>query len=179
MAHIGPFWPEEVHFGPPTVLFPFLSCSCALLSLWIGLRDWVIPRTARSVSVRSRWADLGAQAKTCSAPQPQQLSGDPKNLQYFLSKVRTAVLSWEAYCRTFMGGVLLGFPRGFLPSLEARKVQRYKWGAYCRTNWRCTAVLSSSAVGVGVSENRLTIYRVELYTKPPDPRKYPSRGGGV
>ena len=27
----------------------------------------------------------------------------------------------------------------FLQSLEASKAQRYKWGAYCGTNWRCTA----------------------------------------
>ena len=27
----------------------------------------------------------------------------------------------------------------FLRSLEASKAQRYKWGAYCSTNWRCTA----------------------------------------
>ena len=43
----------------------------------------------------------------------------------------------------------------FLQGLEARKVQRYKWGAYCRTNWRCTAVLSWRRVGVGVSETFL------------------------
>ena len=29
----------------------------------------------------------------------------------------------------------------FLQGLEASKAQRYKWGAYCGTNWRCTAVL--------------------------------------
>ena len=28
-------------------------------------------------------------------------------------------------------------------------------GAYCRTNWRCIAVLSSRPVGVGVSETLL------------------------
>ena len=39
--------------------------------------------------------------------------------------------------------------------LEARKVQRYKWGAHCCTNWRCNAVLSSGLVGVGVSETLL------------------------
>ena len=43
-----------------------------------------------------------------------------------------------------------GFP--FLRSLEARKARRYKWGAYCRTNWRCTAILYRQVVGVGVSE---------------------------
>ena len=32
------------------------------------------------------------------------------------------------------------------------KVLPYKWGAYCRTNWRCTAVLFTQVVGVGVSE---------------------------
>ena len=40
----------------------------------------------------------------------------------------------------------------FLQGLEAREVQRYKSGAYCRTNWRCTAVLFPRPVGVGVSE---------------------------
>ena len=48
-----------------------------------------------------------------------------------------------------MGGVLRGFP--FLRSLEARKARRYKWGAYCRTNWGWTAVLLRQVVGVGVS----------------------------
>ena len=27
----------------------------------------------------------------------------------------------------------------FLQGLEASKAQCYKWGAYCGTNWRCTA----------------------------------------
>ena len=53
------------------------------------------------------------------------------------------------YCST-NGRRIAGFP--FLRSLEARKVRRYKWGAYCRTNWRCTAVLFRQVVGVGVSE---------------------------
>ena len=47
----------------------------------------------------------------------------------------------------------MGF--SFLHGLEARKEQRYKWGAYCRTNWRCIAVLSLRPVGVGVSETLL------------------------
>ena len=51
---------------------------------------------------------------------------------------------WEVYC---------WFP--CLQGLEARKVLRYKWGACCRTNWRCTAVLSSRPVAVGVSETLL------------------------
>ena len=56
---------------------------------------------------------------------------------------------WEAY-RSTNGRRIAGFP--FLRSLEARKVRRYKRGAYCRTNWRCTAVLFRPVVGVGVSE---------------------------
>ena len=48
---------------------------------------------------------------------------------------------------------IAGFP--FPRSLEARKVLRCKWGAYChtkwgaycRTNWRCTAVLFRQVVG--------------------------------
>ena len=32
---------------------------------------------------------------------------------------------------------IASFP--FLQSLEASKAQRYKWGSYCGTNWRCTA----------------------------------------
>ena len=61
---------------------------------------------------------------------------------------------WEAYCST-NGRCTVGFP--FLEGLEARKVQRYngRGGGYCRTNWRCTAVLSSRPVGVGVSETFL------------------------
>ena len=49
---------------------------------------------------------------------------------------------------------------GVLQSLEAGKVQRYKWGAYCCTNWRCTAVLSSRPVAVGVSETPLNFVSV-------------------
>ena len=56
---------------------------------------------------------------------------------------------WEAYCST-NGRRIAGFP--FLRSLEARKVRRSKCGAYCRTNWRCAAVLLRQVVGVGVSE---------------------------
>ena len=117
---------------------------------------------------------------------------------------------WEVYCST-NGRRIAGFP--FIRSLEARKVRRYKWGAYlgnkrrwpwprfpqenllahmvmvlwkflsgkektktmtkisskktcytyghgplinllqyCRTNWRCTAVLFRQVVRVGVSE---------------------------
>ena len=43
-----------------------------------------------------------------------------------------------------------GFP--FFAKLRNRKARRHKCGAYCRTNWRCTAVLFRQAVGVGVSE---------------------------
>ena len=38
---------------------------------------------------------------------------------------------WEAYC-SINGRCAVGFP--FLQGLEARKVQRYKWGTYRRTN---------------------------------------------
>ena len=48
---------------------------------------------------------------------------------------------WEVYCSVFP----------FVQGLEARKAQRYKWGAYCGTNWSCTAVLVRQAVGVGGS----------------------------
>ena len=58
---------------------------------------------------------------------------------------------WEAYCST-NGRRIAGFP--LLRSLEARKVRRYKWGGgYCRTNWRCTAVLFRQVVGVGGFRN--------------------------
>ena len=80
-----------------------------------------------------------------SSPINQKRSGDP-NPQYFSKS--TAVQ---------MGGVLpYKWERTavlpFLRSLEARKVRRYKGGAYCRTKWRCTAVLFRQVVGVGVSE---------------------------
>ena len=67
----------------------------------------------------------------------QKRSGDP-NPQYFSKSTAVqmgGVLPYkcEAYCST-NGRRIAGFP--FLRSLEARKVQRYKWGAYCRTNSR-------------------------------------------
>ena len=43
----------------------------------------------------------------------------------------------------------------FIQGLEAKKVQRYKWEAYCRTNWMCTAALSFRPAGIGVSETLL------------------------
>ena len=71
----------------------------------------------------------------------QELSGTP-NHRYFLKRIagtngrRTAVqiggvlqYKLEVYC----GASLLS------QSLEASKAQRYKWWAYCGTNWRCTA----------------------------------------
>ena len=64
-------------------------------------------------------------------PNTQELSGDP-NPQYSHRR-RTA----------------------FLQGLEVRKVQRYKWRAYCHTKWRCTAVLSPRPAGAGVSETLL------------------------
>ena len=54
------------------------------------------------------------------------------------------------YCRT-NGVVLQCNWEALSSSLRARKGQRYKWGAYCRTNWRCTAVLFRQVVGVGDS----------------------------
>ena len=59
---------------------------------------------------------------------------------------------WEVHCST-NGRCTVGFP--FLQGLEATKVQRYKWGAYFRTNWRCTAILSSRPARVGVSDTLL------------------------
>ena len=49
---------------------------------------------------------------------------------------------WEAYC----GVSLSSKPR------SQESTARYKLGAYCHTNWRCTAVLFRQVVGVGVSE---------------------------
>ena len=56
------------------------------------------------------------------------------------------------FCRT-NGRRIVGCP--FLQRLEVRKAQRYKWGAYWHTNWRCFAALASRPVGVGVSETLL------------------------
>ena len=59
---------------------------------------------------------------------------------------RTAV-QMEAYCGT-SGMCIAAFP--FLQGLEASKAQRYKWGAYCGTNWRCTAsTFQTSCTGWG------------------------------
>ena len=46
------------------------------------------------------------------------------------------VLPYKAY-RGTNGRCAVAFP--FLEGLEASKAQRYKWRAYCGTNWRCTA----------------------------------------
>ena len=59
----------------------------------------------------------------------QKRSGDP-NPQYFSRSIAVQMggvlpYKWEAYCST-NGRRIAGFP--FLRSLEARKVQRYKWG---------------------------------------------------
>ena len=82
----------------------------------------------------------------------QELSGTP-SAWYFLKRIagtngrRTAVQ---------IGGVLhstdwrctAAFP--FLRSSEASKAQRYKWEAYCGTNWRCTAsTFQTSCTGWG------------------------------
>ena len=83
----------------------------------------------------------------------QKRSGDP-NPQYFSKSAAVQMggvlpYKWEAYCSA-NGRRIAGFP--FLRSLEARRVRRYKRGAYRRTNWRCTAVLFRQVVRVGVSE---------------------------
>ena len=51
--------------------------------------------------------------------------------------------------------VLLGFP--FFKAQKPGKSSATNGGAYCRTNWRCTAILSSRPVGVGVSETLLRV----------------------
>ena len=87
---------------------------------------------------------LGLSQKRSSDPNPTVF---PKVLPYKWGGVLPC--KWEAYCKT-NGRRITGFP--FLRSLEARKARRYTWGAYCRTIWRCTAVLFRQVVGVGVSE---------------------------
>ena len=86
-------------------------------------------------------------------PNNQKRCGDP-NPQYFSKSTAVQMggvlpYKWEVYCST-NGRRTAGFP--FLRSLEARKVRRYKRGAYCCTNWRCTAVLFRQVVGVGIPE---------------------------
>ena len=65
---------------------------------------------------------------------------------------------WDACCST-SGRCTVGFP--ILQGLEARKVQRYKWGAYRRTNWGCTAVLSSRPVGPGRGLGFLELFLID------------------
>ena len=65
----------------------------------------------------------------------QELSGDP-NPQHFLRSTAVQMegvlpCKWEAY-RSTNWRCSGGFP--FLQGLEDRKVQRYKWGVYCRSN---------------------------------------------
>ena len=57
---------------------------------------------------------------------------------------RIAVQMWEVYCWVSLSS-----------RLRSQEGPAIQMGAYCRTNWRCTAVLSSSPVGVGVSETLL------------------------
>ena len=75
----------------------------------------------------------------------QKRSGDP-NPKYFSKSTavqmgRVLQYRWEAYCRVSLPSKLR--------SQESTVIQT---GAYCRTNWRCTAVLFRHIVGVGVSE---------------------------
>ena len=68
----------------------------------------------------------------------------------------------EKYCRTNVGGILpykresysstngrctVGLP--FLQGFRSQGGTAIQRGAYCRTNWRCTAALSPRPVGVG------------------------------
>ena len=56
---------------------------------------------------------------------------------------------WEAYCNgrchtcSTNRRCTEGVP--FLQGIEARNVQRYKWG-HCGTNWRCTALVFSRKI---------------------------------
>ena len=95
---------------------------------------------------RPFWFVLVSGMLTWGARLSQKRSGDT-DPQYFSKS--TAVQMGGVRCRT-NGRRIAGFP--FLRSLEARKGRRYKWGAYCRTNGRCTAVLFRQVVRVGVSE---------------------------
>ena len=51
---------------------------------------------------------------------------------------------WEVHCWVSLSS-----------RLRSQEGPAIQWGAYCRTNWRCTAVLSLRRVGVGVSETLL------------------------
>ena len=61
------FWKVSQYKGV-SQLHCRLSCYGGPLRLCDGC--WVIPKTVRSVSVRSKWAGLGAQEGIPSAPQP-------------------------------------------------------------------------------------------------------------
>ena len=78
--------------------------------------------------------------------EDQELSGTPR---YFLKSIpgtngrRTAVQ---------IGDVLRRYP--FSKAFEASEAQQYKWGAYCGTNWRCTASTSqTSRTGLGAPKH--------------------------
>ena len=87
----------------------------------------------------------------CSTRWASQLSSSrlgrslfPKEKTPEFTKKR-AKLIWTFSFSPFFGlpGRLL-----ILRSLEASRAQRYKWGAYCGTNWRCTgSTFQTSCMG--------------------------------
>ena len=88
-------------------------------------------------------------------PQPSVLSQ-----KYCHTNGRRTPYKWDCITNR---KCTAGLP--FLQGFEARKVQQLKWGAYCRTNWMCTAVLSLRQVGVGVPETLLTSVWVQKLTR--------------
>ena len=90
---------------------------------------------------------FGRLSGTFLRPEPQVVSQ-----KYCTTK-------WEAYCRTTKSEAycstnrrcIAGFPS--LQGVEARKMQRCNWGAYCRSNWRCTAVLWDKLCSLGAPKH--------------------------
>ena len=88
-----------------------------------------------------------AQYQKHLAVHRQELSGTP-NPRYFLKSIastngrRIAGTNRRCIAGTNWRCIAV-FP--FLQSLEASKAQRYKWEAYCGTNWRSTASTSQTS----------------------------------
>ena len=72
MAHFGPFWPEGVHLGPPTVLWPFLN-SWIMVRARFGSPEWNFLKLS-SKRLKKRWKRPGTVrvSQTCLGTQKRK-----------------------------------------------------------------------------------------------------------
>ena len=152
----GPNWTPSGQNGPKwTILVLFGEVILTKMVVWTILVQYSF-RQYRGHSlklVRAPHVNRGGATADFGDPQIRNVPVTP-TLSIF---AKVLPHKWGAYCRT-NGRRTRSTPPiciavlSWLLSFEERETLQYASHLYCRTNWRCTAVLFRQVVGVGVSE---------------------------